>query len=462
MKKSKLIRLYETLQTSQLENLKKWVNSPIHNKHKELISLFDYLLSRHKITERTVNKTKVYEYIQPKESYNDLRMRHLMSLGVKLLEDFICFDWRAKETFDNTLILAEYCAEHKLDKFASQYVNKLKKSQQKVEQKNSFFYFQEYQLEQAVFDYTDEDNLQAIFSNNDCVFVIETLRYACVAIARQKITNISYQIPFLGAILSTIENGQYTHNIAIQFYYNTYQLLTAKLGKTYFEALQNLLLEQSHILPISELKDIYLTAVNYCIINLNRGQKSYEKAIFVLFEYGLESAILLENKQLSIFTYQKILGAALRLKKLNWAANFVQKYSAYLDPKKKRNYQLLAEAKLAFAKNKEAKTIQLLTQITTEEEGLLLEAKLLEIKICYQQKKGKILKMLLDEFQSLLTQKKLAATDKSNYKNIFKYIQKIIRVPSFDQSAISSLAQALKTAEPLSEREWLLEQLNQK
>ncbi|MFT5646419.1 MAG: hypothetical protein ACI976_001101, partial [Aureispira sp.] len=91
MHKSKLILLYKSLNYSEKSLFKKWLKSPAHNKHTDVIQLFDCIASKKLLTKRTVEKKVLFKSIYPKESFNDLRLRHLMTIGVQVLENFVCF-----------------------------------------------------------------------------------------------------------------------------------------------------------------------------------------------------------------------------------------------------------------------------------------------------------------------------------------------------------------------------------
>jgi hypothetical protein len=91
MYKSKLIKIYSNFNRSEKTLFKKWVNSPVHNQHKDVLLLFEFIFSkRGHFTALSITKEKAYQFIYA-ASYNDLRLRHLMSLAVTILEKFVRF-----------------------------------------------------------------------------------------------------------------------------------------------------------------------------------------------------------------------------------------------------------------------------------------------------------------------------------------------------------------------------------
>ena len=127
MIKSKLIELYKTFDSKQLEALRKWANSPIHNRHKDVIKLIDFLIQKPKITARTVQKEKAFKYLYPKRSYDDLRLRHIMTLTVNSMEDFVGFSQQKNEDHEQLFALVDYCNSKQLYTLAAKYFRKLQK-----------------------------------------------------------------------------------------------------------------------------------------------------------------------------------------------------------------------------------------------------------------------------------------------------------------------------------------------
>ena len=89
MKGSKLVRLLNTLDKLEKIKFKKWLRSPLATNHTDLRHLMDYLMSRRVFTDRNLHKEKVFIAVYGAQKYEDAKLRHLMSLGVSLLEEFV-------------------------------------------------------------------------------------------------------------------------------------------------------------------------------------------------------------------------------------------------------------------------------------------------------------------------------------------------------------------------------------
>jgi len=464
MYKSKLIQLYQTFDSVQLEQARKWVNSPIHNRHKDVSKLFEYLFSKQSITPRTTNRKKVFSYIYPKRKYDDLRLRHLMSLGVSSLEDFVSFSIQNKKTINPPIALIQYCQSNDLPKLTQQYIKKAKKNQDKKKVQSKEYYYQKYELDREILKQEERANkkqttLQQVFDNHSIAFIIETLRLAGLAALNQDENNAVYTIPLLDAILEDIELGKYKDVGAVQLYYSYYIVLARPENGKHWDRFKNLLFNSSEYLSASEIKDFYFFGIDYCNKKINLGEKLYLKEAFELYKYSLEEKVVLEDGILSPLIYRKVLAAALASQNHLWASEFVTKYTTSLEEKYQASYNKYARVNLLFSKGVYKSTLILLEQAAFEELELELASQVIQLKIHYEQKDKDSLYALIASFYGFLKNKELSVSQRNNYKNIIKFTQKLSQLSTNNPTAKTKLLEQIKETKPLTERIWLLEKL---
>lgn len=463
---SKLIDLYTCLTNPEKAQFKKWVKSPMHNQHEDVVQLFDFIASKRAITERTISKIAAFDFIYPQKKYDDLRLRHVMSLGVEVLEKFVCFLMQNREDFFLEKNLISFYRMRNFGKYAQKQLEKTKLKQSQVKIKDSQHYYRQYELEQASFEQAGSEermrttNLQDVCNTYAIAFVIETLRNACTALTYQNLNKQQeYHIPFLDAILTEIKKGSYGDIVAVQFYYNSYLSLTQPDEPAFFHQLKKLLLQHSDVLPTTEIKNIHVITLNFCIKKLNTGAEEYVQEVFDLFKYGLEQNILINDNILSRFTYKNIVTAALRLNEIEWTANFINLYTPYLESKYKKNYHHFADAKLLFAKGDYAQTMNLLHQVEYDDLFLNLDAKMLLVKIYYEQRSIDALDSLLGSFYIYVQRKEVMGYHQNNYKNIIQLTRKLLHLAKHDKAGIRKFKKQLAETNPLTERSWLLKQV---
>lgn len=466
MHDSKLVQLIKTFNRSEKEALKKWIHSPIHNQHEKCTELLNLLLLKRKLTARVLEKKQLFKTLYPDEPYNDKKLNHLINYGVKTVEEFIGF--LGKENDKKTYLkqLIHYLDAHKLEKYAQQQLKKLHKLQENNPIHNSRYYYDQYQLEKLTFERENKSqrlkqtNLQEVFDYHYLAYVLDNLYYACEAITHQRLYKTVYEIPLLDAIIADLKAGKLKEVPAVQLYFYSYMSLKYPEEERHFLRLKELLDEHHAVLPRNELKNIYLSAINYCVQKLNSGIEKYVQTVFELYQYGLEHSILIEEKRLSHFTYRNIATAAIRLKEFNWVKDFIQIYSSYLEEKYQKNYALYVKAKLLFAENNYDECMKLLVKVDFNDIFLNMNAKVMLLKIYYEQNYIDALESLLSSFKRFLQRNKTIGYQKEIYVNMIYFTEKLITLPLRTSSKIAALRKEIEESHPLTERPWLLAQLD--
>lgn len=466
MYNSKLIHILEVLSSDEKELLKKWLHSPAHNRRNDRLKLLVYLLSKRKLTSKTTDAQTAYVHVYGRIAYEDKKWKKLMNLCVQLLEDFIHFLAQKKSTFSKQKALISFFQEHNLNKYTQQYLKKAQARQTKEILSNRQHFQHQYELEELIFDHqsttTDSNttNLQPIFNNHYIAFLLNTLHYACEAMTHQRLYNSTYNIPLLESILVDIETGKYHDIPSIQMYYHSFMALRNPKDEVHFELLQALMFRHYNVLNPKEIKSLYLIAINYCVRQLNNGVEKYVRAVFDLYQYGLERYILIENNILSRFTFKNIVAAAIRLKEFEWVVEFIAKYTPFLEKNYQKPYALYAKSKLHFAKGEFDTTLELLTQVEFDNLFLSMDAKTMLLKIYYERGHFEALDSLLISFNRFLERKSVVAYQRKIHKNMIRLTTKLFNLPLHDKIKIEQLRQEIIQTNPLTEKPWLLAQLD--
>mgnify|MGYP000200036549 CR=1 FL=1 len=466
MYKSKLIELLKALKPQEKEALKKWISSPLHIQHKKSINLLKILLSKRLLTKRTTDRHRLYQQLYPQKTYHDPTLKHLMNYCVQSIEDFIEFSMQNEVQFFRKKMLLKFYTTRKLDKYTQQTIQKLQKKQDHQNILNSNYFYNQFELEKIIFEQQnianriEETNLQPIFDNHYIAFILETLSYACEALMHQRLYDSSYNIHLLDSILENIKKGQFAAIPAVQFYFHSYMCLKFPKEEYHFRTLQELLIQYPSILPPKEIKSIYLMAINYCVRQLNGGAEKYVRSVFELYQYGLEHTILIENKLLSRFTYKNIVSASIRLKEYKWTVQFIEEHTPFLEKTYQKPYSMYAKAKLHFAQGDFNSTLELLGQVEFDHLFLSLDTKTMLLKIYYERNDINALMALLVSFRRLLQRKTVFAFHREIYKNIIVLTEKLLAVPLNDTVKITALREEIEQTNPLTEKPWLLAQLN--
>lgn len=468
MQQSKLIKVFSSLDKQELRALKKWVQSPMHNEHKDVHQLFDFLFTRSVFNAKTLKKERAWKYVYTTQPYNDLRMRHLMSFALNVLEKFVSYKNVKNAVFQQQKNLAEQYVQKKLLKPAHQTIRKAEKQLIKAGPHNELYYYHQYELETLRFDLegtknrTRATNIAEITTAASLFFMVTTLRYAYTALSHQNLQKTTYDIPLLDSVLNQIKTQDYDNHPILMSYYHGYQTLKNPEEESHFRSLKLYLEMPLDVLGTKERRAVLLMALNYAIKRLNTGHKSYVREAFELYRTGLVSNLLMEEGRLSAFAYKNTVSLGILLEEYDWLEYFILTYAPYLEEETRNNFQHYSQARLFFARQQYDLAMELLIQAEYDDIMLTIGAKVMLIKLYYAQASWDALEALLESFRMFLKRKKALSYHKEHYLNMIAMTKKMLFLPDFDKAALGKLQEQVKILSPLAERDWLLGQIDQK
>jgi hypothetical protein len=451
------------LDESECRQFKKWIISPVHNRHKDVQLLFEYLFARQSITSVTTQRERVFSYMYPEEKINMSRMRHIMSFATEVLEDFIRYKEYVSDEQNAKIILLRGLRKRKLKKDAQKQEQIISKFLNLEEIQNENYYWLKYKLEVEQFrlhsegDRPSNTNLQEVMDSSAVVFVLSTLRYACICISHQNLYKTTYEIPFIESILKSIEEEAFAEVISIQIYYACYLSLNQPDKDRPYELLKSYLIDFPDIFPPSEYKEIYEMALNYCIKRLNKGDEKYAEEAFELYMKGIRKKALLENDYLSHFAYKNIVAIGLYLDKTEEIKLFIPDGGALLHPDYRENYIHYNSAKFYFSTKDYDNAREMLISMEYDDLFMTVDAKMMLLKIFVMQEEFDLMESFVKSFSQFLRRKSELSYHRKGFLNTVRLTQKLICVYTKDEKQL--LIKEINSTDPLYEKKWLLEQL---
>ena len=95
MQESKVIKIIKSLPKDEIKLLGKFVSSPIHNKHQQVIDLFFYIKKHLDDTNGKLSKEKVFKFLFPKQKFEPQKIHYINSYLFKVVEAFLAWqEWK--------------------------------------------------------------------------------------------------------------------------------------------------------------------------------------------------------------------------------------------------------------------------------------------------------------------------------------------------------------------------------
>lgn len=466
MKNSKLIIALATLQKREWRELSAFVRSPFFNKRAEVARLFDYLEEQLPSWRQPPDKQAVFEQLFPGRPYDPQAMRQLMSWLMQLTEQYLAYQSWQEDPHGERLQLARAYRRRKLDDHFVQTVTDAEARQRKLPLRHAGYYHNTYQLHEERYQWeaaqlrTGKHNLQEIGDYLDISFIARKMRLVCLALAHQAVYKADYEFALLDAVLQDLrQRPQLLESPAVAVYYYGYHALTHQEDTSHFQVFKQAIFEHKPAFPIEEWRDLILLAINYCIRKLNEGHEQFAEEGLSLYQEGLASGLLLNEGILSRFAYRNIVAMGLKVGAFDWVERFIHEYKNALEKKHSESMYSFSLARLAYERGDLAQALALLQKADYADLLLNLAAKTLLIKIYYKLDEWDPLQAHLDAMKNFILRKRLLGYHRQNYLNMVRYTKKLLAVNFYDRAAIDALRHAIVHEEVLTEREWLLEQV---
>ncbi len=467
MQNSQLIFILQTFSKKELRELKKWLDSPAHNQREDVTQLFDYLTTGSRLEqEKHLKKEKIFSKLFPKTPFDDARLRQTMHFLLRAVEEFLIWQALQEDTVRAQIVLASEYRKRRLVKPFQKTVRQIEDTQEQFPYRNEQYLRNEYLLQQEKYLFQDvrektrEMNLQEVSDALDLTYLADKLRQSCLMLAHQAVYKVGYNMGLLNEVLAHVEHKKLTHLPGIAIYYYSYKMLSERDNPAYFEELKKQIQQFSHLFPHAEIRTIYLAAINYCVGRLNAGQEAYIREAFDLYHLGFEQGILIENNKISTATFHNAAAIGLKLKEYKWVDTFIHKHRDYIEADQRESFFLFNLAKLRYEQRDYDSAMRLLAQTDFDNLLVHLNAKTMLFKMYYELDEVDALESLLESLRTYISRKEVIGYHRANYQNIIRYTKKLVRINPYNKVQKEKLREEIVQANPLTERDWLLKQLD--
>jgi hypothetical protein len=476
MKEKKILFALKGLSIYELNSFSKYIHSPYFNVNKNISDYYDFL-ERH-IKEGTaddLSNETYWKVVFKNEPYHNQRFLKLNSDLLSLLEDFI-----AQQEYEGMTSLR---ACHKLAAAGKRNMTKLyngilgdigRLHKYEINQ-SSEFYLNKYMIEKNIFSLKTENekknekfeidselNIQKISENLDIFYIAEKLRQFCSLLSWQKMYKLEITLFNIDSILEQSSRHPYSEYPAIKMYYTmvlTY--IDENIIEHYYE-LKKLINEYIYLFPEYEQKEIYYTAISYCVNKVNKGDFSFQEETYLIYKETIEKNKLFLGGDLSPSDFRNVVFFALRVNEFDWTENFIHEYAEYLDPRYRDNAVEFSLARLEFYRKNYGKVLDHLNKVNYEDVWYNLNAKTLQLAAYYELDEYDALESLLQAYKMYIRREKSITPErKVHYLNLIKYTSSLMKVNPRDQAKILKIQEEISQTKGIVSKPWLMEKVNE-
>ena len=476
MHSSKLIEVIKTLTTSEQKKVDQFLRSPYFFKGKvdpKQTELFEYIIQSYpNYDDERLQKGHVYEFLFPGEELVKGKLEKVMTFLLQSIQRFVVLDTSNPDHqgVRSALRLARFYRQKKLDRFFQKTLEKIRKEQKQIKQRDKEYFFEQYLIHKEISEYESfyntrnaDLNLPATLKYLDLFYILAKQEYTSWLLAQHK-----YHIPIdfqenikaYEKLFPIFQDASGDEVPLIKVYNQVLLLLRDDDDDSPFPHLKELIQTYKQDLPLEQLKDLQALCRNYSIRQYNKGNRKYLREAFLLYREHLEEGYLYYHNGLLPSTIKNIVTLGLKLKEYNWVLDFLNQYRyRIVGTKFSDEVYSFNLASIYFSRKDYDQALEYLSE-SYEDWYYKIAARRLEIKIYYETD-SVLLDPKLDAFKIFIyriAKSKLPQLQKSGNNNFADLVKQIrSSKTSHNQNRLQKLLHKIKTKKVVAEEEWLIE-----
>jgi hypothetical protein len=464
MEKSTLLAVLRATSKRERREISDWLRSPSHNLRQDVVILFDFLVEKNRF-EQPVEKEKVWSLLFKNEAFDDARMRQVMYFLLKTIEEYLIWAELTKDDMRKIAALSSVYRRRQLEKPFRQSMENAKKTAENSVIRNAVHLQNAFNLEMEEYKYLTsvkghtQFNLQELSNSLDAAFVAQKLRIASLMLTHQRVYNAEYDTGLLDDVLRFVETHHLLEKPAVATYFYCLKTIIDKENEANYEQFEHRIFEFGQHFPVTEQRELYLFALNYCLGRANSGHILFVRKAFELYKRGFDQKILLEDGVISGKTFINAVQSALKLKEFTWVEQFVVDYRQYIEEKRRTSVANFTLSRLHFEQKNYDEAMKLMLNFEFDDVLWNIIAKTMLLKIYYEREQIGPLESLMDSISAYLRRKDVIGYHRLPNKNFLSLCRKMLHLPPNNKIAREKLRVQMVETNPLFEREWLLSQL---
>jgi hypothetical protein len=459
-----LISMLRALPKDRMKALEKFVRSPYHVTHPGVGQLLELL--KDNLENEALDKAYLVIQLFKERETDPRRLYHLTNYLLAAVEKFLAQEvWERQQHIQHADTI-EGLRGLNLNEPAEAMYRYARKQLGIEKVKGSEFHRAAYRLHWEEYQLSlqqgraKSSNAQALSDTQDVAFICEKLRTGCLLLSHQLVTKQTYDKGLLDPILTFLSGHKYLEIPLVAAYYHGY---FAQLGEAggdqHFLQLKALLKEHAQFFSLSEVHDLFLMAINFCIRRINQQEELYFREIFDLYQFGLQHGALLENGLLSRWTYNNITLTGVRLKEYAWVKDFLLQYAPLLGESHREGAVNFNLARYHYEMGALKEAMPYLLRIEYDDVLHNMGAKMLLCKIYFALGETDTLENQLDSIQIYLRRKKVLGYHRDIYLAFVRFIRKLLTLKPNHAADRKKLREEIEATPGLPEKAWLLGEL---
>lgn len=477
MSSIKLFQLLSIFGAEEMRALRVFISSPFFNQSTVLVDLFDYVRAYHpEYQSRDLGKREVFQSLNRTVPFSDKFINDRFSDLTKLVEEFLIVQQMKNDQELRGQALRRNLIKHNQYELFSKKIKKEISVREKKVNNGWRYFYDLWELHFELFKHPQTpkwdmkgDASKEMIGYLDEAYLIIKLRYGFHNRMRQSIFKPEGSDELLEKL---IELSKGHENPVVQFYNLFLEYFAVSDVEEHWHKIKEYYFQNYKELPLEEKKAGLLGLINKGFKVVLKSQHDFFKQIFELYQFGLETKLLIEDGCIRELTFKNIALIGSGLREIKWTKAFIKKYQHNLPKGYDPNILYISQAYLAFYNREFEKSMEWLNKNERMNAREKNNFKSLFVRCLYEQycidpSYEELLASYIGSYTKFLQRrKKEQSADKVtaylNFVYLVKRMKEVRYLPKKERSIETrKISQEIEKRKTMIAKSWILEKVEE-
>lgn len=473
MKDTKLAEILLKLTKIEFRNLEEFLLSPYFNKNQNILRLY-YIFkdNYHLLTGGMLTQEDIFKQIFPKEKFEDVKSRKLLSNFTKLVEEYLIILELENNKVNTNIILLNAFKDRNITKsFESLKQIILKEKTQGIKMNEKYYQDMVNLYAQMLSYHADsispeyETLITKLEEAQNYKFIISKLNinYLSNYVKNNSNKNFNQRNWVFDEILKFVEQNKSEikeNHPVVYLYYLNYRMTTEDDNPSAFNEMKQFIEEHIDELDKQNVRFFLMNMNNYCVKLYWNGNNHALNDILRINSYLDDKDILFIGKKVNANNFLTVVNLSLKLNAVQWVENFLNKYKDRFPEELKDSTVFLTLARILFARREYDKSLFALGKVKYINYFYYINSKLLLCKLYYELNYLKEISSIIESIKQFQKRNdNIPDVMNKAINNFLSYLKKLVRMKTNPVESLNydEIMKSTYTAE----KEWLAEKVKE-
>lgn len=474
MQNTRIYKILISFERKLLNRFGKFLNSPYFNMNSAVVTLGEEMIKAIKEGSEVQSKEYYWTLIQGKElAYDDIKFRKLCNELLERLERFLINEQLDSEPLLQANLLLQSVKRSKINHLVDKQIKKSNRLIEREIDKSAEYYLRvyfnkkilqslktNYEKKADIKNALNKLSYKDLSQNLDSFYVIEKLRHATDVLTWRKLYKTDIELD-IGFTLDLISKYDLDAVPAVNVYVLMYKLMSGDGAHEEYEKLKSISEQFIDNFPKEEQREIIDVLLSFVIKDVNKGDTKAVAEMVSLYEWGIDTEIILNNGYLSPTTFRNYVVGALRLGLYDQVERFIHSKSDLLEESGRENAVNFNLSRLAFYRKNFEDVLLYLNKVNYDDVWYSVNSRTYLLAVYFELKEYDALEAQMESFIAYLRREKsiqdLKRSSHHNFalklRTLYKYLNNKERLRQIRTEIVEDKNVFNKT--------WLLEKIDE-